>query len=174
MTQEGQIPPPPVIWAQRSNILYVTVCLEDCKNPTIRIEPDKIYFKSVGGVDGKEHEVTINLYKEIDPEKSVKTPKGRIYEMILSKKEPGPFWPRLTKENKKFHWLKSDFNKWQDEDESDDEVGNMDPNSLEEMMRQMGGLGGAGNNMAKPNFDDLDNDAEGDDDSDDDEMPDLE
>lgn len=113
----------------------MTICLEDCKEPTIRIEKDKVYFKGIGGTDNKEHEVTINLYKEIDPDKAVQSPKGRNFELILSKTESGPFWPRLTKENKKFHWLKSDFNKWQDEDESDDDVGsNMNSNSLEEVI----------------------------------------
>lgn len=176
MTQEGQITPPPVMWAQRKNLLFVTICLEDCKDPTIRVDADKVYFKGIGGTEKKEHEVTINLYKEIDADKTIKSPKGRNFELVLFKKESGPFWPRLTKENKKFHWLKSDFNKWQDEDESDEEGGeNMGSADLEAMMRQMGGLGGAGGGDSKPNFDDLDmgDDAEGPD-SDDDEMPDLE
>jgi len=172
MTQAGQIIPPPVMWAQRSNILYVTICLEDCKDPTIRIEADKIYFKGIGGTEKKTHEVTINLFKEIDPDKTLQSPKGRNFEMVLYKRESGPFWPRLTKENKKFHWLKSDFNKWQDEDESDDEGGNGMGQSLEDMVRQMGGLGGT---ESKPSFDDLDLGDEVDGpDSDDDEMPDLE
>ncbi|XP_031786257.1 prostaglandin E synthase 3 isoform X1 [Nasonia vitripennis] len=176
--QADVVTPPPVMWAQRSNLLFVTICLEDCKNPTIRIEADKVYFKGVGGTEKKEHEVTINLYKEIDSDKAVQSPKGRNFELVLYKKESGPFWPRLTKENKKFHWLKSDFNKWQDEDDSEEEGGNMDPNSLEEMMRQMGGLGGGGVGGGldgKPNFDDLDMGEDADEpDSDDDEMPDLE
>ncbi|XP_058794965.1 prostaglandin E synthase 3 [Phymastichus coffea] len=187
MTQEGQVTPPPVIWAQRSNLLFVTICLEDCADPTIKVEADKVYFKGVGGTEKKLHEVIINLYKEIDPDKTVQSPKGRNFELVLYKKESGPFWPRLTQENKKFHWLKSDFNKWQDEDESDEEAGNMNSNSLEEMMRQMGGLGGEGSgfggegtgiggeyNIDKPNFDDLDMGGEDGPDSDDDEMPDLE
>lgn len=140
----SRVTPPPVMWAQRSNLLFVTICLEDCKDPTITIEADKVSFKGVGGTEKKLHEVTINLYKEIDSEKAVQSPKGRNFELVLYKKESGPFWPRLTKENKKFHWLKSDFNKWQDEDESDEEGigpgggmgggGGMDGNSLEEVL----------------------------------------
>ncbi|KAJ8666855.1 hypothetical protein QAD02_008517 [Eretmocerus hayati] len=178
MTQDGKIVPPPVMWAQRSNLLFVTICLEDCKNPTIDVSADKVYFKGVGGTDKKTHEVTINLYKEIDTEKTVQTPKGRNFELVLYKKESGPFWPRLTKETTKHHWLKSDFNKWQDEDDTDDEAGSMDPNNLEEMMRQMGNLGGGMGGMGgmgdKPNFNDLDLGDGDTPDSDDDEMPDLE
>ncbi len=47
----------------------------------------------------------------------------RVIEFALEKKESGPFWERLLKEKNKFHWLKTDFNKWKDEDESDDEEG---------------------------------------------------
>ena len=53
-------------------------------------------------------------------------------------KETDAWWPRLLSENKKVHWLKVDFNKWRDEDESGDE-GNFNENSYEDMMRQLGG-----------------------------------
>ena len=46
-----------------------------------------------------------------------------MIEFALEKKEVGPFWKRLVKEEKKQHWLKVDFGKWKDEDESDDEAG---------------------------------------------------
>lgn len=118
------------MWAQRKDILYVTICLEDCKDPTMEIEPEKIYFKGEGGTDKKMHEVTINLYKEIEPSKTVKNMKGRTFELVLVKKEEGPYWPRLIKDKTKAHWLKSDFNKWKDEDDTDDEGS---PPDLEEV-----------------------------------------
>ncbi|XP_063988592.1 prostaglandin E synthase 3 isoform X1 [Diachasmimorpha longicaudata] len=176
MSQENQITPPPVMWAQRKSLLYVTICLEDCKDPTIKIEPEKVYFKGTGGTERKDHEVTINLYKEIDPEKSVQNAKGRLIELILAKKEEGPYWPRLVKENNKYHWLKSDFNKWKDEDDSDNESDENNPHDLESVMKNMGYLGGGGPGDTRPTLDDLDDMADEADgaDSDDDEMPDLE
>lgn len=40
--------------------------------------------------------------------------------LILQKKEPREeYWPRLTKESKKFHCIKTDFSKWVDEDEQE-------------------------------------------------------
>ncbi len=57
-----------VMWAQRPNLVFLTVCLEDCKSPEIDVKPDKLHFKGVGGTEKKEHEVTIEFYKEIDPE----------------------------------------------------------------------------------------------------------
>ncbi|XP_014218797.1 prostaglandin E synthase 3 [Copidosoma floridanum] len=172
MTQDGQSIPPLVMWAQRINKLYITICLEDCKDPTIVTKADELYFKGISGTDKKIYEVTINLFKEIDPEKTEQCFEGRHIDLVLYKKESGPFWPRLPKEIGKFHWLKNDFNKWQDEEESDDEYGNGMGQSLEDMVRQMGDLGGKDN--IKPNFDDIVLDEADGQDSDDGDMPDLE
>lgn len=102
--------------------------------------------------------------------------------MLQKADEEQPYWQSLTSTKQKLHWVKCDFNKWQDEDESGDEgVGGMGPGGsgdFEEMMRRMGGLGGAGGGMGmggpgdRPNFDDLD--MGGSEDSDDEEVPDLE
>lgn len=47
-------------------------------------------------------------------------------------KDDTSYWPHLTKEKKKYHWLKVDFKKWKDEDDSGDE----------ESGAGIGGLGG--------------------------------
>merc|ERR1712011_40192 len=166
----------------------------------IKVESDKLFFKGVGGPEKKQHELTINFFKDIDTKKSKYAARDRVIEFALEKKDSGPYWKRLVKEEKKQHWLKVDFNKWKDEDESDDEAGG--GQDLEEMMRQMGGLGGMGGGMPpggmpsgmgmprmggmpgmpnmmggapnakmeRPSLDDLD----ADEDSDDEELPDLE
>ncbi|KOC68824.1 Uncharacterized protein WH47_10812, partial [Habropoda laboriosa] len=167
------LPPPPVLWAQRRDIIYLTICLEDCKDPVINIEPQMIYFKGVGGTEQKMHELTINLYEEINPILTQQKLRGRTLELILTRKKSGPYWPRLTKEKTKAHWLKSDFNKWKDEDDSDDDADTKGGSDLEEMMRQMGGLGGS--EGSKPHLDDLDSSDESEGmDSDFDDIPDLE
>jgi len=56
------------MWAQRKNLVSLTLNLEDCKEPTITVEPTKVYFKGTGGPDKKAHEVTIDLFGEIDAE----------------------------------------------------------------------------------------------------------
>lgn len=152
--------PPPVLWAQRKNLLYVKVQLEDCRNPTIKIEKDRLYFKGKGGTDNKECEVTLEFFKEIKPEESKFAVRDRATEFVIIKAEEG-FWKRLLKDETKYHWLKVDFNKWKDEDDSEDEV---DGTDMEEMMHKMGGM--YDNNEL--NFDD------GAADSDDEELPDLE
>jgi prostaglandin-E synthase len=56
------------MWAQRNNVVFLTICLEDCKDPQIKLENDNVYFHGVGGTDKKVHEVKIEFYKEIDSE----------------------------------------------------------------------------------------------------------
>jgi len=179
-----QLPTPPATWAQRKNLVYLNIVLEDSKNPTLKIEKDKLIFKGKGGPDQKDHELNIELYGSIKPDDSKFIVRPRGTEIVLIKDDQeGPFWPRLTKDNTKKHWLRVDFSKWKDEDdESEGEVeagpgGAPGGGDFEEMMRQMGGLGGAGGMGGMPDFGgggaDF-GDLEGGEDSDDDELPDLE
>lgn len=48
--------------------MYVTICVEDCKNPDIKIEPEQIVFHGVAGLQQKVYEITIPLYAVIEPE----------------------------------------------------------------------------------------------------------
>lgn len=66
-------------------------------------------------------------------QKSGSFPKDRNIELILKKKDDGPYWQQLTKEKQKFHWLKVDFNKWKDEDDSEDEGGTGQNQDLDEV-----------------------------------------
>jgi prostaglandin-E synthase len=126
-----RVTPPSVLWAQRANLVFLTVALEDCKDPDIKVEKDKLHFKGVGGTDKSLHEITIEFLKEIDPEKSKYAIRDRVIEFALEKKDNG-FWERLLKDKAKQHWLKVDFNKWKDEDDSDEEAGGGDLEEVRE------------------------------------------
>ena len=104
------IPPPLVKWAQRPSLLFVTICLEDCKNAKIDVKPEYLSFEGAGGSDKKDHAVRIEFLKEIDPENSKYSIQDRVIQFALQKKEEGPYWERLLKEKTKQHWLKIDFN----------------------------------------------------------------
>ena len=60
--------PPMVLWAQRPSLIILTFCVEDCKEPEIKLESDKLHFKGVGGPDKKQHELTIDFFKDVDTE----------------------------------------------------------------------------------------------------------
>merc|ERR1712117_703237 len=181
---DKKIPPPGCVWAQRPKHIILSICLTDVKDPVIKVEKNKLYFKGVGGTEMKEHEVDMELFKEIDVEKSKYAVRPREVSFILEKVEEGPYWDRLLATKVKQPWLRIDFKNWKDEDDDEEEGQGQD---LEEMMRQMGGLGpsgaagagqpGAGGDMGdlskkvyqRPSLDDLDIEDEEEDD-----MPDLE
>lgn len=147
-----------------------------------------ILIRGTGGVDNKVHELDLELFGEVKPEESKYMVRGRGAEVVLMKADAdGPYWKRFLKEDKKQHWLKVDFEKWQDEDESDDEpggAGGFGGANFEDMMRQMGGLGGAGmggmggmgglGGLGGDGGADLGDDFGEDDDSDDEKLPELE
>lgn len=74
-----------------------------------------------GGSSQHEYEANLDLFGEIKPDESKWVNRDRGAELVLIKAEEGPYWKRLLKEDKKYHWLKVDFNKWKDEDDSDSE-----------------------------------------------------
>ena len=56
--------------------------------------------------------MTLDFYAEIDPAEAKVHHNARAMEMKLQKKDlKEEFWPRLLKENKKYHFLKTDFDK---------------------------------------------------------------
>lgn len=124
----------------------------------------------MGGHPPKEYEANLELFDEIKPDESKYINRDRGAEFVLIKAKDGPYWKRLLKDDKKYHWLKVDFNKWKDEDESDNEAGG--GTDFEDMMRQMGGLGGGGMG-GMPDLGDLDEEKDAAD-SDDEPLPDLE
>ncbi|PWN51279.1 HSP20-like chaperone [Violaceomyces palustris] len=99
---------PEILWAQRSS--------ED--------EPEKIYdFK-------------LDFFEEIDVEASKQHQTSKSLYLVLRKKEVKlDYWPRLTKEKIRLHNVKTDFDKWVDEDEQ--------TGDLDDIAGGLGGMGGS-------------------------------
>ncbi|CDS14405.1 hypothetical protein LRAMOSA06574 [Lichtheimia ramosa] len=130
---------PTVLWAQRKDLIYLTVQLIDITKPEIDVKSDRFHFKGKGEEEQKEYEADIEFYGAVDVEKSKQHLTPRNLTMIIYKKEEG-YWPRLQKGGK-LNYVKVDFSKWKDEDEEDEEenadpMGGMDFQSL---MAQAGG-----------------------------------
>lgn len=149
---------PLVLWAQRADKLFLTIEMEYCTSPEIKLEKDKLYFKGKSDsiqqdADHSEHEVTIEFFKPINVDDSKHSVRARGTEFVIIKDEAS-WWPRLLKDSTKQHWLKVDFPKWKDEDDSDDEVGMAGMPGMggmggqpdfSELMQQFGAQGGMGN-----------------------------
>jgi len=78
------------------------------------------------------------MFDKIVKEESKWNTKGRNIFIIVSKedKEQEEWWPRITKEKVKNHFITIDFNKWINPDDSGDEkkddngMGGMDPSMM--------------------------------------------
>ena len=147
-------------WAQRSsssepekNIVYLTVFAPDVPDSALKVDltPTKLTVSGKSTTKNATYHVELEFFGEIDVAESKTAHTPRDVAFVLRKKEAKEeYWPRLTKDKAKLHFLKTDFDRWVDEDEQED-VADEDP---------MGGMGGMG--------------GEGEDEGDDDDMPDLE
>ncbi|KOG98211.1 Hsp90 cochaperone SBA1 [Saccharomyces eubayanus] len=150
---------PQVSWAQRSsttdperNYVLMTVSIADCDAPDLTIKPTYIELKAqskphVGDETVHHYQLHIDLYKEIIPEKTMhKVANGQHYFLKLYKKDlEAEYWPRLTKEKMKYSYIKTDFDKWVDEDEQDEvEAEGNDAAQGMDLSQMMGGAGGPG------------------------------
>lgn len=169
-TNASMIKKPQVLWAQREDVLYVTIELADIKNEEVKLDEKVLHFSAIGGAAGDKYEVDLEFYGEVDPKVSsdfqpfciiftnfqeshhLKT--GQHYAFVIQKKESGPYWPRLLKLSGKPSWLKTDFNKWKDEDEDEDEVegGAGMPFGGAGMPFDLGGAGGLPSGLDMMNF----------------------
>ncbi|KAG5040094.1 hypothetical protein JHK85_012570 [Glycine max] len=110
---------PEVLWAQRSDKVYLTVALPDAKDVFVKCEPQGLFAFSASGVQDKAYSFSLELYGSIEPE-GCKTKSGlRNILCSIQKGEKG-WWKRLLKsEEKPAPYLKVDWNKWCDEDDEE-------------------------------------------------------
>ncbi|KAK4455722.1 HSP20-like chaperone [Podospora aff. communis PSN243] len=137
---------PEVLWAQRSsksdpekNFIYLTISVPDVppSNLKLDLKPTGLTFTGHSDTLKRTYSLELEFYGEIDVEESKINHTARDVEMKLRKKElDESYWPRLLKEAKKVHFLKTDFDKWVDEDEQNE--------AAEEDFSNFGGMGGGG------------------------------
>ena len=126
---------PQVKWAQRPKLLLITICLEDCKSPSIEMLANCLKFRGKGGTDKKSYKLDLEFFKSIIPEKSRFAVRERGVDFVIEKVESGPYWDRLVLEDTKHPWIRVNFDKWVDEEELKESENNK--------------------NAACPNFDDM-------------------
>ena len=114
-------------------------------NLKLDLKPTGLSFSGHSDTLKRTYQVELEFYAEIDPAESKVNHTSRDVELKLRKKELSEeYWPRLLKEKKKLHFLKTDFDKWVVEDEqneaADEDFGNFGGGD----MGGMGGMGGMG------------------------------
>ncbi|RZC78949.1 hypothetical protein C5167_003147 [Papaver somniferum] len=112
---------PEVLWAQRSDKVYLTVALPDAKNVSVKSEPQGLVSFSAKGKEGEKFDFSLELYGTINPE-GCKTNIGLRNIICSIQKEQKSWWKRLLKSDvKPAPYIKVDWNKWCDEDEEESE-----------------------------------------------------
>lgn len=132
-----------VLWAQRSsstdaekNFVYLTITVPDVPKSSMKLDlkPTGLTFTGHSDTLKKTYHLELEFYAEIDDKASKVNHTGKNVELKLQKKELNEaYWPRLLKEAKKVHFLRTDFDKWVDEDEQNE--------AAEEDFSQFGGMG---------------------------------
>jgi len=158
MTSQPKLPE--IVWAQRSsatdaskNIVYLTIAVSDVHKDILKldIQPEKITYSGTDSKNKTDYHLEIDLFAEIDPSESKYSHTDRDTVIILRKKEvKQEYWPRLTKVKGRYNNIKTDFDKWVDEDEQNEkpeEDSNFDPS----MMSQYG-AGDAGGGFGGIDF----------------------
>ena len=142
---------PTVKWAQRSDSILLTLALADVEEKTAQISLTSKSLKFVGKSGGKDYEVELVFFKEIDDaaEETKYQIRPREVSFYLKKKvnedddEEETTWSRLL-ENKKIQkaHVKIDFDKWVDSDDegADEQFAGLD--GMQGMPPGMGGMGG--------------------------------
>ncbi|CAK7898307.1 co-chaperone protein Sba1p [[Candida] anglica] len=144
---------PTLLWAQRSNateaeknVLYVTIQVTDPVDVKVDLTSTTLEFSAYTSDKKTHYQLKLDLFAEIDVEHSKKnTDSGSHVYLVLRKKvAQEEYWPRLTKEKVRLHYLKTDFDKWVDEDEQDEQPEEDETAGMQGMggMPGMGGMGG--------------------------------
>ncbi|ORX90956.1 HSP20-like chaperone [Basidiobolus meristosporus CBS 931.73] len=149
---------PELLWAQRTDEVYLTINVPDLKDETIKLEENLLNFEAKGP-DGREYAFSLEFYEPINPETSKRSVNARSISMVLDKKEHDKeFWPRLQKSSQKIPFLKTDFSKWVDEDEEEEAPGNFDLPQNMDFSQFASAMGGGG--MMPPMGEEEDSDEE--------------
>lgn len=61
---------PEVLWAQRSDRVYLTIALPDAKDVSVKCEPKGLFSFSAKGVQGESFDFSLELYGNIAAEVS--------------------------------------------------------------------------------------------------------
>ncbi|KAK4945821.1 p23 chaperone protein wos2 [Elasticomyces elasticus] len=112
---------PEVSWAQRSsksdpekNHIFLTISVPDVSKGKIQldIQPTTLTFTGYSQTKKATYHVELPLYAEIEPKESRINHTPRDIELVLQKKDLNEeYWPRLTKDKQRLHFLKTDFDK---------------------------------------------------------------
>ncbi|SPO29509.1 related to SBA1 - Hsp90 associated co-chaperone [Ustilago trichophora] len=142
---------PEILWAQRSsadeadkNVVMLTINVPNLPAPPATkfdLTSTGFTFHAKTGdasknIPDKEYSFKLEFFDEIDVDASKTHLNSKcLYAVLRKKTAQEEYWPRLTKDKVRLHNVKTDFDKWVDEDEQNDAAD-------EDLSGGMGGMGG--------------------------------
>ncbi|GJS18130.1 HSP20-like chaperone [Tanacetum coccineum] len=91
---------PTLKWAQRADVIFITIDLPDAKDVKLQLELEgKFYFSATAGTDNVPYEIDVNLHDKVDVNNRI-----------------------LKQEGKTPAFVKVDWDKWVDEDEQEEKA----------------------------------------------------
>jgi prostaglandin-E synthase len=73
-------------WAQRKDIVYLSLDLADVKNEKVELTENKLSFSGRGGSSGQHYELVIDFFEEVAKEGSKWAIHGKSTEFVIKKK----------------------------------------------------------------------------------------
>lgn len=129
---------PKVLWAQRKDVVYVTVEIVEAADERVTIGELTLSLSARSGT--AHYALDVELFAAVDAAASTQTKTARHLFFTLKKADAdAPYWPRLLKTGKPAY-VSTDFNRWRDEDDVSE------PEAMGGFggMGDMGGMGGFG------------------------------
>ncbi|KAL2334986.1 hypothetical protein Fmac_016199 [Flemingia macrophylla] len=115
---------PLVKWAQRSDVLYITVELADANDVKLKLKPEgKFYFSATAGAEKIHYELDIDLFDKINVNNSKARASSRNI-CCLVKKAKNKWWRSLLKYFSPLttNFLRKGWGKWVDEHKSKSKI----------------------------------------------------
>lgn len=135
---------PRVLWAQRKDILFVTLEVVEAQGQSLNVTDKSLNFSATEGDTGTRYAVNFEFYEAVDPTDLKESKTDRSITLVIKKADvEQSYWPRLVKVGKP-HFVHTDFGRWKDEDDEDDDASHGMPEMDFSQFAGMAGAGGFG------------------------------
>ncbi|CAG9534478.1 unnamed protein product [Cercopithifilaria johnstoni] len=112
---------PFVYWAQNERLLFLTIDLKDSSDACYAITGKTFEFRATGvGAHGRcEYSFQLPLFSEVEMEKVGQEGGSKLFYVL--KKKDAMWWPTVLEDGGRYSWLRIDFDRFEDPDESETE-----------------------------------------------------
>ena len=127
----------PLKWAQHKKVVFMTLEAKNLSQEgrVITLSPEgHLHFSGTDKVTYGHYLLDLDLFDEVIVEETKWKVTDFSVQFSISKKNPdSAFWPRITKEKRKFNNITIDWTRWVDEDEADEKNLDYNPDEFQNL-----------------------------------------